>query len=514
MHPKNPYAAAAPDFSALANALPSLKPFLVERAQEATRLSIDFQNPEAIRQLTMALLERDFGLHLSLPTDRLCPTVPGRLDYCLWIIDLLNLEASESTPGDEYLGVDIGTGSSAIYPLLLSRLLPRMKILATEIDQKSYDFALVNISTNALSDRIELIRYTPEQLSIFPVEHILQSPARHSFTMCNPPFYSSKDEIDELSLKKETVPHAACTGSETEMLTPGGEEAFINQLIKDSLALKSHIRWFTSLCGKFTTLADVVKTFKIMKGNNYALTELLQGQTRRWVIGWSWQDWRLPDAISRPSGVTSLRSTKNLLPLPNEMDYHLPTSLTAILSTDELSARISRILTSLPDLQWRQSQGSEGRTDRTVPQGSAEAVSWNVTALRKSWSRAERRKRKLSTHQPSNDGQTTQQGGSIIKLDGTNQTDLNFRPILEASLTLFTTKPSRISFVAKSTSNQCIELGDPSSKEMGLSSKEGPALAQVGDGVYTLHVRWIRGYERDVFESFWNHMIKKVIHAD
>jgi len=31
------------------------------------------------------------------------------------------------------------------------------------------------------------------------------------------------------------------------------------------------------------------------KVDNYAVTEFVQGQTRRWAIGWSFQDARLPD---------------------------------------------------------------------------------------------------------------------------------------------------------------------------------------------------------------------------
>lgn len=36
---------------------------------------LDFSNPEAVQQLTKSLLERDFGLKLELPNDRLCPPV-------------------------------------------------------------------------------------------------------------------------------------------------------------------------------------------------------------------------------------------------------------------------------------------------------------------------------------------------------------------------------------------------------------------------------------------------------
>jgi 23S rRNA A1618 N6-methylase RlmF len=39
---------------------------------------LDFSDPAAVQQLTKSLLERDFGLKLDLPDDRLCPPVPNR----------------------------------------------------------------------------------------------------------------------------------------------------------------------------------------------------------------------------------------------------------------------------------------------------------------------------------------------------------------------------------------------------------------------------------------------------
>lgn len=45
---------------------------------------LDFSDPAAVQQLTRSLLERDFGLKLDLPDDRLCPPVPNRYIYlCL-----------------------------------------------------------------------------------------------------------------------------------------------------------------------------------------------------------------------------------------------------------------------------------------------------------------------------------------------------------------------------------------------------------------------------------------------
>ncbi|KIK64410.1 hypothetical protein GYMLUDRAFT_161381, partial [Collybiopsis luxurians FD-317 M1] len=50
--------------------------------------------PSQCRCLTEALLYRDFGLKIQLPSDRLCP------------------------PDNPLRGINIGTGGSTIYPLL------------------------------------------------------------------------------------------------------------------------------------------------------------------------------------------------------------------------------------------------------------------------------------------------------------------------------------------------------------------------------------------------------------
>ena len=38
--------------------------------------------------------------------------------------------------------------------------------------------------------------------------------------------------------------------------------------------------------------------FRLEQITNYALTVFVQGQTRRWAIGWSFLDGRLPDVLS------------------------------------------------------------------------------------------------------------------------------------------------------------------------------------------------------------------------
>lgn len=60
--------------------------------------------------------------------------------------------------------------------------------------------------------------------------------------MCNPPFYSSKEELEQGRENKELEPSAVCTGSDTEMITEGGEYGFIERIINESLIYKDRIK--------------------------------------------------------------------------------------------------------------------------------------------------------------------------------------------------------------------------------------------------------------------------------
>jgi methyltransferase len=71
-------------------------------------VTIDFKNREALRALTTTLLQKDFGLRVEIPLNRMVPTLPLRLNYLLWIEDLLHFSVS-LTEG-QTKGVDIGTG--------------------------------------------------------------------------------------------------------------------------------------------------------------------------------------------------------------------------------------------------------------------------------------------------------------------------------------------------------------------------------------------------------------------
>ena len=87
MHLRNIYRTSPPDFKILSEKYDYFRK--IAKENKAGTFTVNFKDPEALRALTCALLENDFGLKLSIPLDRLIPTVPLRLNYILWIEDLL-----------------------------------------------------------------------------------------------------------------------------------------------------------------------------------------------------------------------------------------------------------------------------------------------------------------------------------------------------------------------------------------------------------------------------------------
>ena len=116
------------------------------------KLLFDYSNPNALRSLTKVLLIKDFGLDVEIPEDRLIPTLPMRLNYVLWIEDLLDYCGIRSN--NSVSGVDIGTGCCAIFPLLSATLNKNFHFLATDIDAVNLSYAKLNVDKNGLSDRV------------------------------------------------------------------------------------------------------------------------------------------------------------------------------------------------------------------------------------------------------------------------------------------------------------------------------------------------------------------------
>ena len=180
MHSRNPYK-VAPDFKAMAVTFPVFRKFVKQDITGAVKL--DFANPEALACLAMTLFKKDFDLDVEVPSTGLIPTLPSRLNYLLWVEDLLSL-----LPGfpDKIKGLDIGTGATAVYPLLASKHLG-WNMLASEANIESLATARENVARNKLEGYVTVEGVEDGELLKAIVNR--NKDQRLHFSMCNPPFY-------------------------------------------------------------------------------------------------------------------------------------------------------------------------------------------------------------------------------------------------------------------------------------------------------------------------------------
>lgn len=377
IHPRSLYSSAEPDFAALAQQYPALEQYLVplkpsqthafkQNSKKSTkndalfsssppllRQSIDFTNPAACRELTRTLLKSDFGINWDLPDGHLVPPVTNRLNYILWLEDLLTL----SKPHGAIRGLDIGCGASLIYPLLGASVCG-WEFIGIDVTPQAIEWAQRNLAANPqLRELIEVrhVEMQPEQATFFNEEerigeeeqedasiqyegldnigkHIINgavsgginisSDPKHAgngvhggtdratymgrgiissgvlqsetfaFTMCNPPFFHHMSQAG-------ANPGTAFGGTKEESVYPGGEESFVRNMVEDSKLLRNHVYWFSTMVGKKVTLKAVRKwlhsdpSMRVVR-----TTEFFQGQTSRWGIAWSFiAD---PEAASKP----------------------------------------------------------------------------------------------------------------------------------------------------------------------------------------------------------------------
>ena len=69
-------------------------------------MRINFKDDESLRMLTKTLLKHDFDLEVDIPTKNLVPVLPLRLNYILWIEDLLKHTGIDDL--STVHGIDIG----------------------------------------------------------------------------------------------------------------------------------------------------------------------------------------------------------------------------------------------------------------------------------------------------------------------------------------------------------------------------------------------------------------------
>ena len=267
MHPRNPYK-TPPNFKELAIQYPSFRKVVTQDL--GGKIHLDFTNQEAVRALTETLFLRDFKLNVKIPDNSLVPTLPSRLNYLLWIEDLLSLFPD----CEEIVGIDIGAGASAVYPLVAAQHF-NWSMMATEADNDNLIAARDNVERNKLDHKVTLVK--SEINEIFKKLLKNNSEKVFDFSMCNPPFYTQGKHLSD----DQSV------GSEAEMKTNGGEVAFVKTMMSESKDNPLRVRVYTVLLGHKSSLSPLKQHLTSMSVTSFVSTEFCQGKTMRWGLAWT-----------------------------------------------------------------------------------------------------------------------------------------------------------------------------------------------------------------------------------
>ncbi|VEL10732.1 unnamed protein product [Protopolystoma xenopodis] len=269
MHLRNPFR-TKPNFQKLAENYDFFREAVAQ--DEKGKFVVDFKQPKQLAALSKAILLSEFNLEVDFPLDRMIPTVPLRMNYILWIEDLLSrmpnvlyylfILDTKFDQGSINI-LDIGVGASCIYPLLGARK-NDWNFVGTEIDARSFSFAIMNVFKNRLEDKIKLLRATdsgsylgflfgadtcgtlkshsvpPCSISMTP----FIPPTYIHIVMANPPFFA--DASDEMGLNSSrsmvrSTPKTASAAARHESQAPGGEVCFAMRLAKESLVYRDRI---------------------------------------------------------------------------------------------------------------------------------------------------------------------------------------------------------------------------------------------------------------------------------
>lgn len=276
LHPKNRFRTNY-NFEQLCELHPELSQYII--TNKAGLTSIDYSNPKAIKALNTALLFTYKLNYWDFPDTNLCPPIPGRLDYILYLKDLIGNK-------NEVKVLDIGTGASLIYPLLgYSEF--NWKFVGTDVVGKSLKKASKIISENSLEDFIEL-RLQRNETHI--LKDILQEQEYFDVTMCNPPFYKSMEEANAKNSQKNVNLNKSQTrnfsGKENELVYKGGEKAFLHTYLYESSLFPKNVTWFTSLVSQKENVKSLQSSFKKLGVKEHKVIPMQSGNKISRIVAW------------------------------------------------------------------------------------------------------------------------------------------------------------------------------------------------------------------------------------
>ena len=293
MHPRNKNADGY-DLAVLTATSAALAKYV--KTTPAGKPTVDFANPAAVKALNRALLMHHYGVKgWDIPAGYLCPPIPGRADYIHALADLL-ADGNAIPAGPGVRGLDIGTGANLVYPLI-GHAAYGWSFLGTDIDEAALANATTILGKNPdIAADVEL-RHQPVWDNIFT--GLLRSGENFDFTMCNPPFHASPDEVLSVSQRKwnnlnkpgaqkgSAQPRLNFGGGGTELWCNGGERGFVKTMIEQSTQIPRRVLWFTTLLSKADNLTPIKAVLKKARVVDTRIIDMAQGQKQSRIVAWS-----------------------------------------------------------------------------------------------------------------------------------------------------------------------------------------------------------------------------------
>ncbi|TAH41162.1 MAG: 23S rRNA (adenine(1618)-N(6))-methyltransferase RlmF [Bacteroidetes bacterium] len=295
LHPRNKHIERY-DFKLLIAGSPELGQFV--NLNKYRDESIDFFNPEAVEALNKALLKQYYAIdNWSIPKDYLCPPIPGRADYIHHIADLLYAKVSGQSDKYSELGkrivcLDIGVGANCIYPILGNREYG-WSFIGSESDPVSLKNALQIVKSNPVLDRKIELRLQNNSKKIF--SGIIKEDERFDLTVCNPPFHSSASDaaasamrkLNNLRKKVSAKPVLNFGGQDNELWYNGGEERFVQHMIRESQQFAANVYWFSTLISKQSGLKNAFIELKRAGAMDVQTISMKQGNKVSRILAWT-----------------------------------------------------------------------------------------------------------------------------------------------------------------------------------------------------------------------------------
>jgi 23S rRNA (adenine1618-N6)-methyltransferase len=291
LHPRNQHRGRY-DLQVLAKAHPALKPFV--KLNPHGDESIDFFDPEAVKQLNAALLKQYYEIKKwTIPEGYLCPPVPGRADYLHYIADLL-AESNEGVvpTGTKIKCLDIGVGANCIYPIV-GRKEYDWSFVGSETDAAAIQCAEAIVKSNTmLKGKVEIKLQTNLDNTFMG---IIAKDERFDVTICNPPFHASLHAAQIGSMRKlenltgEKVDDIILNlgGQPSELTCVGGEMRFVRQMIHQSRLFAKQCCWFSTLISKHEHVETANNILEAIKAKEVRIIRMGQGNKVSRVVAWS-----------------------------------------------------------------------------------------------------------------------------------------------------------------------------------------------------------------------------------